>query len=117
MTKAYSKRKLCRPVSHRVALLRNLSTALIMNEKIKTTVPKAEELKKFLENIITIAKSGKEKSYRKIQKDINNKEAIKKLFDVIVPRYNERKGGYIQVFRIGTRKGDSAPMALVRLIQ
>lgn len=117
MIKAYSRRKLSRPGSHRRALLRNLSSALIMNEKITTTLPKAKELRRFIEKLITIAKAGKSVSYTRIRRDIDDRRVIRKLYDVITQRYNNRHGGYTRIFNIGYRKGDSASIAIIKLIQ
>ena len=117
MTKAYSKRKLSRPGSHRRTLLRNMSSALILNEKITTTLPKAKELQRFVEKLITVSKTDRSISYRRIRQDINSKRVMKKFYDVIAERYKSRTGGYTQIFRIGNRKGDSAPMAILKLVQ
>jgi len=88
-----------------------------MNESITTTLPKAKEVQRFVEKLITLAKAGKPVSFRRVRQDINNKKAINKLYDVIAQRYGDRKGGYTRVFRIGDRKGDSAPMAVIKLMQ
>ena len=117
MIKAYSSRKLSRPGSHRRALLRNLSASLILNEKVTVTFPKAKELQRFVERIISAAKAGGQVSYRKVQSDIKDKRIIKKLFDVMAQRYSGRQGGYTQIFKLGYRKGDSAPMAVIKLVQ
>lgn len=117
MIKSHSRRKLTRTSSHRRALLRNMSVALIINEKLKTTNAKAKELRSFVEKLITVAKKGRETSYRRIEQDIKSNDAMKKLFDVIAPRYSERNGGYTQIFKLGYRKGDAAPMSMLKLIQ
>jgi large subunit ribosomal protein L17 len=118
MTKAYSKRKLQRPTKIRMMLLRNLSESLLLSEKITTTVPKAKELQSYVEKIITRAKKGGVNAHRNVFVDIKNKVVIKKMFEVFVPRYADRAGGYTQIFRLSLpRRGDSAPMAIIKLVQ
>jgi large subunit ribosomal protein L17 len=117
LIKAFARRKLSRTSSHRAALLRNLASAIIMNESISTTLPKAKEAQSFVEKLITLAKAGKQSSFLRIRRDIDDKKTIDKLFDVIALRYKERQGGYTRIFRIGVRKGDNAMMAVLKLIQ
>lgn len=88
-----------------------------MNEKITTTLPKAKELQRFIEKLITVAKAGASVSYTRVRRDINDKRVIKKLYDVIAQRYNSRHGGYTQIFKLGYRKGDSASIAVIKLLQ
>ena len=88
-----------------------------MNEKITTTLPKAKELQRFIEGLITVAKTGKSESFRRVRRDIDDKRVIGKLYDVITQRYNSRHGGYTRIFKLGYRKGDSAPIAIIKLIQ
>ena len=115
--KTFAGRKLGRPSAHRDLLLRNLATGLFQNEKIKTTLPKAKEVSRYAEKLITIAKgSSAVTAQRKAAGRVLTKDAQKKLFEVLAPRYSGRSGGYTQVIRAGRREGDSAPMALVRLI-
>ncbi len=115
--KTFAGRKLGRPSAARAMLLRNLATSLLQNEKIMTTVPKAKELSRYAEKIITVAKGDQMvTAQRGVAGIVLTKEARKKLFEVLVPRYSSRAGGYTQVIRAGTRAGDSAPMAVVRLI-
>ena len=118
-------RKLGRLTEHRISLLRNQAAALIRHERIETTVPKAKELKPFVERLITIAKrgnaagnaEGKALSARRlVLADIPDKDVVAKLFDTIAPRFAERPGGYTRLLRIGFRKGDSAPVAQVELV-
>lgn len=116
MTKAYSKRKLSRPTSHRMAMLRNLASALLMYEKLNTTLPRAKELKNFVERLITCAKAGKQVSHAGVDREVKNPQARKKLFEVIAPRYGQRSGGYTRIFRTGYRKGDAAETALIKLV-
>jgi large subunit ribosomal protein L17 len=106
--------KLGRTSSHRRALLRNMATSLFMHEKVSTTLAKAKELRPFAERIITRAKHGK---HQLVRRDIQDKVAYKKLFDVLAPRYQERPGGYTQIFKLGTRTGDNAKQGLIKLVQ
>ena len=117
--------KLNRTVEHRSALMRNLTIALFENGVIKTTEPKAKQLRQFAERIITIAKAGlavddpKGVSLAKRRlafSYLNNKEAVKKLFDEIAPRCATRTGGYTRVVKTGPRQGDGAPMAFIELV-
>jgi len=109
-------RKLNRTSSHRKALLMNLSNALIKHEQITTTLPKAKELRPFVEKIITLGKKGDLESRRKaisILQDIVN---AKKIFDTFADRYKERSGGYTRIIKIGNRFGDNAPTAIIELV-
>ena len=115
--KTFAGRKLGRPSGHRESLLKNLTTSLLQHEKIKTTLPKAKEVCRYAEKVITIAKSKEGlAAQRGVSKHIRRKEVMKKLFEVLVPRYQSRNGGYTQMIRIGFRAGDAAPMALIRLV-
>ncbi|OGR87415.1 MAG: 50S ribosomal protein L17 [Elusimicrobia bacterium RIFCSPLOWO2_01_FULL_60_11] len=110
-------RKLGRPSGARAMLLRNLATSLFQHEKIVTTLPRAKELSRYAEKIITRAKGSEAvTAQREVAKLVLTKPAQKKLFEVIVPRYSDRNGGYTQIIRTGFRTGDAAPMALIRLI-
>lgn len=109
-------RKLSRKTGPRLALLRNLSSSLIVHEQIRTTLPKSKELKSFLEKIINRAKPSDITSRRLVAKDIKEPVAFEKIFKVIVPRYKERTSGYTRIFRLGARRGDSAEQALVKLV-
>ncbi len=110
------KRKLGRTSEHRLAVLRNLATSLFERERVMTTVAKAKELRRFAERAITLAKDGTIHSRRLALKYVWKKEALKKLFDEIGPRFEGRNGGYVRVVRIKERKGDGAPMAMVELV-
>ncbi len=115
--KTFAGRKLGRPTDHRLALLKNLTTSLLQHEKIETTVPKAKELCRYAEKIITIAKKNEiVTAQRGVARYVTQAQVRKKLFQVLVPRYQSRNGGYTQVIRSGFRSGDSAPMAIVRLL-
>jgi large subunit ribosomal protein L17 len=117
-------RKLGRVTEHRTALLRNQAVALLRHERIQTTVPKAKELKMFVEKIITTAKQGLAAdgsggalhARRQVARDIQDREVVKKLFMELAPRFATRPGGYTRLLRIGFRRGDSAEMAQVELV-
>ena len=118
-------RKLGRVTEHRIAMLRNQASALIEHERIQTTVPRAKELRPFVERIISIAKrsldapEGSSQSVtarRRVAADIADRAVVTKLFDTIAPRYTTRPGGYTRLLRLGFRRGDSAEVAEVELI-
>ena len=120
-----SHRKLGRVTEHRIAMLRNQAEALLRHERIETTVPKAKELRPFVERIITIAKRGlaggeaNGKSLharRMVLRDIQDRDVVSKLFDTIAPRFEGRPGGYTRILRIGYRRGDSAEVAQIELV-
>ena len=101
-------RKLGRVSEHRTALLRNQAEALLAHERIETTVPKAKELRPFVERLITIAKADDLHARRQTRRLLNNEDLVKRLFDEIMPRFRTRPGGYTQITRIGFRRGDAA---------
>ena len=109
-------RKLNRTSSHRKALLMNLSNALIKHEQITTTLPKAKELRPFVEKIITLGKKGDLASRRKTVSILQDEKNTRKIFDVFASRYKERSGGYIRIVKIGNRFGDNAPTAVIELV-
>ena len=109
-------RKLGRTSAHRAALLTNLSIALIENGKIETTVPKAKELRSFVEKLITTARVGDANAHRAIFAALQNKEATKKLVNDIAPGYVERAGGYTRIVRTRIRRGDATSMAFIELV-
>lgn len=109
-------RKLSRKTGHRIALLRNLSSALIMHEQIRTTLPKSKELKSFLDKLINRAKPSDLTSRRLVSRDIKEQAVFDKIFKVIVPRYKERTSGFSRIFRLGARRGDSSEQALIKLV-
>ena len=118
-------RKLGRVTEHRIAMLRNQAVALLQHERIQTTVPRAKELRPFVERIITVAKRSLDApegsprgvtARRVVSRDIADRGAVRKLFDTIAPRYVERPGGYVRILRLGYRRGDSAEVAEVELI-
>ena len=114
-------RKLGRVTEHRIAMLRNQAEALIRHEHIETTLPKAKELRPFVERIITIAKRGIAgdaalHARRLVLRDIQNRDVVGKLFDTIAPRFAARPGGYTRILRLGYRRGDSAEVAQIELV-
>ena len=109
-------RKLNRTPEHRKAMLANMACSLIEHEQIKTTLPKAKEIKPYVEKLITLAKRGDLHARRLAASQIRQDDAVKKLFDVLGARYQDRQGGYARVLKAGFRYGDMAPMAIVELI-
>lgn len=118
-------RKLGRTTEHRIALLRNQAEALLRHERIETTVPKAKELRPFVEKLITIAKRGVKanepkgrtlSARRLVGRDVLNPETVTKLFDSLAPRFIERPGGYTRILKLGHRRGDGGEMALIELV-
>ncbi len=118
-------RKLGRTTEHRLALLRNQATNLIRHERIETTVPKAKELRPFVEKLITLAKDGAAEparsvlrlnAKRAVSRDIQDTTVVEKLFDTIAPRFATRPGGYTRILKLGFRRGDSADMAQIELV-
>jgi large subunit ribosomal protein L17 len=117
MRHAKTGRKLNRTASHRKALFRNLAASLLEHESIKTTNPKALELRKVADRLISLAKDNTPHAIRLAFAYLRDKEVVKKLFTDIGARYAEINGGYTRVLKIGTRKGDAAPMAIIELTQ
>lgn len=111
-----SGRQLNRNSSHRKAMFRNMTASLVEHELIKTTVPKAKELRRHAEPLITLAKQDSVANRRLAFDRLRNKAAVGKLFSELGPRYQERPGGYIRIMKCGFRDGDSAPMAYVELV-
>lgn len=109
-------RKLNRTSSHRQALLRNLANALLRHEVIKTTLPKAKELRRVAEPLITLGKKPSLANRRLAFDRTRDREIVVKLFDVLGPRYAQRNGGYLRILKFGFRQGDNAPMALIELV-
>ena len=109
-------KKLNRTSSHRKAMFMNMSNALIKHEQITTTLPKAKELKRFIEKIITLGKKGDLLSRRKAISVLQDQKMTKKTFDVLAARYKERKGGYTRIIKLGNRFGDNAPTAVIELV-
>jgi large subunit ribosomal protein L17 len=109
-------RKLNRTSSHRLAMLRNMSNSLLRHELIKTTLPKAKELRRVVEPLITLGKEPTVANRRLAFNRLRDREMVVKLFDELGPRYKSRPGGYLRILKFGFRVGDSAPMALVELL-
>ena len=111
-----SGRKLNRTSSHRKSLFKNMAQALLKHEQIVTTLPKAKELKRVVEKLITLGKKGNLHARRLAFNQIRDKDMVSKLFDSLAKRYSDRKGGYTRVLKAGFRYGDSAPMAVIELV-
>ena len=109
-------RKLNRTSSHRLAMLRNMTVSLLRHEVIKTTLPKAKELRRVAEPILTLGKNPSLANRRLAFARLRDREIVTKLFDELGPRYAARNGGYSRILKFGFRKGDNAPMALVELV-
>jgi len=109
-------RKLQRTSSHRIALLRNMSAALIKHEQITTTLPKARELRPYLEKLITLAKRGGLSNRRLAHARLLDDAQLTKLFDVLAARYADREGGYTRIIKAGIRASDAAPIAVIELV-
>ena len=109
-------RKLGRTTSHRTAMFANMAASLIKHEQITTTLPKAKELRPFVEKLVTLAKKGDLHARRQAISRIRDIDQVGKLFATIGPRYAERNGGYIRVLKAGYRHGDNAPMAVIEFV-
>ena len=117
MRHRHSGRKLNRTSQHRRALFANLANALFKHEQIQTTLPKAKDLRPYAERLITLAKKGGLHSRRLVMAKLRDRTTVSKLFSVIAERYTNRPGGYTRVIKSGYRYGDSAPMAVIELIE
>jgi len=111
-----SGRKLNRTSSHRNAMFANMAASLIKHEQIVTTLPKAKELRSIVDKIITLGKRGDLHARRQAISKVRDVDMVKKLFDVLGPRYQERNGGYTRVLKAGFRYGDNAPLAVIELV-
>jgi large subunit ribosomal protein L17 len=109
-------RKLQRTASHRAALFRNMAAALIKHEQITTTVAKAKELRPYVEKLVTLAKKGGLSNRRLAHARLLDDTQLKKLFDVIAPRYADRAGGYTRIIKAGIRASDAAPIAIIEFV-
>jgi large subunit ribosomal protein L17 len=110
-------RKLSRNSSHRKALLGNLIRAVILNESIRTTTPKAKETRRLVERVITKARENTLAARRVVHKTVRDQSALAKLFETIGPRFKERPGGYTRIVHVANRPGDNAPMAILELVE
>ena len=111
-----SGRKLSRNSSHRWALMRNLITSLLREEKIRTTDSKAKELRRWADRVITLGKQGSLHARRQALGIVQDKAVVRKLFDTIAPRFKDRPGGYTRIIKLGLRHGDAAPISLIELV-
>lgn len=111
-----AKVRLSRHTSHRLAMMRNLVTSLIEHERVETTLPKARELKRIADRMITLGKEGTLHARRRALRVIRTKDAVSKLFTELATRFKERSGGYTRLYKLGFRQGDAAPMAIVEYL-
>ncbi len=116
MRHGHGLRKLNRTSSHRLAMLRNMTNSLLRHEVIRTTLPKAKELRRVVEPMITLGKSPSLANRRLAFNRLRDREMVTKLFNELGPRYAKRNGGYLRILKFGFRPGDNAPMALVELL-
>ncbi|MCF6313707.1 MAG: 50S ribosomal protein L17 [Verrucomicrobiales bacterium] len=116
MRHAKANRKLNRTSSHRMAMFANMSAALIKHEQIVTTLPKAKDLRPIVEKLVTLAKKGDLSARRRAISKLRDEEMVKKLFNVLGPRYAERNGGYLRIMKAGFRYGDNAPLAVIEFV-
>lgn len=117
MRHGISQRKLSRKSGHRKALFRNMAAALIKHEQISTTLPKAKELRPYVEKLITLAKRGGLSNRRLAMSRLGDETQLKKLFDILAERYSDREGGYTRIIKAGYRSSDSAAMAIIELVE
>jgi large subunit ribosomal protein L17 len=117
MRHAVAGRKLNRPTGHRLALFRNLVTDLLRYERVRTTLAKAREIQPIAEKMITVGKSDSVHHRRMAAAQLYDEKIVKKLFDVVGPRFAERPGGYTRVIRLGKRLGDAAEMAVIEFVE
>ena len=110
-------RRLDRTTEHRTAMFRNLVTSLFRHERIKTTTPKAKEIKRFADRFITLAKQGTPHARRQANRDVRDVEVLNKLFDTLGPRFKSRPGGYTRIIHVGRRAGDAAEMSMIELVE
>lgn len=116
MRHGHGYRKLNRTHTHRKAMFSNMATALITHEQIKTTLPKAKELRRFVDRMITLGKKGQLNNRRQAFAFLRDDDAVSKLFSTLSERYKDRSGGYTRVLKAGFRYGDNAPMAIIELV-
>ena len=109
-------RRFSRRDGHRLAMLRNLAASLFLHKRIKTTLAKAKELRRFAEPLITRAREGTVHAHRMVRRDMGNRKAMNALFQDIAPQFADRPGGYTRVMKLGQRRGDGAPMAFLELV-
>jgi large subunit ribosomal protein L17 len=112
-----SGRKLNRTASHRKAMFTNMAASLITHEQIMTTLPKAKEIRPIVEKLVTLGKRGDLHARRQAVSQVQDQDAVRKLFDVIASRYATRNGGYLRIMKAGYRQGDNAPMAVIEFVE
>ena len=117
MRHGISQRKLSRKSGHRTALFRNMAAALIKHEQIQTTLPKAKELRPYVEKLITLAKRGGLSNRRLAQSRLQDDAQLKKLFEVLAERYSDREGGYTRIIKAGYRASDASQMAIIEFVE
>ena len=117
MRHGIAKRKLNKTSTHRIAMLENMAVSLIMHETIKTTLPKAKELRPFVEKIITLGKKNKQSSRIIAFSSLRDKKAVSKVFGEFSTRFKDRNGGYCRIVKAGFRTGDNAPMAFIQFVE
>ena len=117
MRHGIAKRKLNKTSTHRIAMLENMAVSLIMHETIKTTMPKAKELRPFVEKIITLGKKNKQSSRILAFSSLRDKKAVSKVFEDLSKRFKDRNGGYCRIVKAGFRTGDNAPMAFIQFVE
>ena len=110
-------RRLDRTTEHRTAMLKNMATSLFLHERIRTTTPKAKELKRFAEKVLTLARKGTAHARRQAHVEIRDVEVLNKLFETLGPRFASRPGGYTRLVRVGRRAGDNAELAIIELVE
>jgi large subunit ribosomal protein L17 len=110
-------RRLDRTTEHRTAMLKNMVTSLFRHEKIVTTTPKAKELKRYADKVITLAKRGTPHARRLAHVEVRDVEVLNKLFGILAPRFKARPGGYTRIVKVGRRAGDNAEMAVIELVE
>ena len=116
MRHGLSQRKLSRKSGHRTAMFRNMSAALIKHEQILTTLPKAKELRPYVDKLVTLAKRGGLSNRRLAMGRLQDETQLKKLFDVLAERYSDRQGGYVRIIKAGYRASDSAQLAIIEFV-
>ena len=116
MHHGFSGRRFNRTPEHRLAMFANMSAALIKHEQIVTTLPKAKDLRPFVEKLVTLGKKGSLHARRQAMAQLRDETQLKKLFDILSKRYAARSGGYIRIMKAGFRHGDSAPMAVIEFV-
>jgi large subunit ribosomal protein L17 len=117
MRHAKAGRKLNRTASHRKAMFTNMAASLITHEQIVTTLPKAKEIRPIVEKLVTLGKRGDLHARRQAVSQVQDQDAVRKLFDVIASRYATRNGGYLRIMKAGYRQGDNAPMAVIEFVE